>query len=133
MKTVLDTLYAIARILTLPLRSLGEFVLTFAMPACRAIAGVCLMTAAVALAADIGPLSAGGARSFTPTPAIKHWQQMSPRTLEVSKAGVSRIRPWVWDAVAVPLRLPSFVVFTLLGLVFGYMGRHRRRVNIFAN
>jgi hypothetical protein len=126
---------ALARLLTLPLlRAIGGIFLTLAIPSLRALAGVFLVVAAIALASDAGPLTAGGQRSFEPTQVIRHWQQLAPSSLESTQTFLTkRTRPWVWDAVSAPLRLPSFVFFALLGALVGYLGRHRYRVNIFAN
>jgi hypothetical protein len=45
-----------------------------------------------------------------------------------------RSHPLVWDyGVAQILRVPTWGLFGLLGLLLGYAGRRRRRVDIFAN
>ena len=72
--------------------------------------------------------------TFEPATVVKHWQQVSPTTLEATRTYLTtRTRPWVWDAFSAPLRLPAVVFFAALGLILGYLGRHRRRVEIFAN
>ena len=126
---------ALMRMTALPvLRAIGGVTWTLALPTFRALAGVCLIVAAVALAADAGPAGNGGAVRLQPTAVLTQWEQIAPASLEATRGFVvSRIRPWVWDAISAPLRLPAFVFFAGLGLAFGYVGRHRRHVAIFAN
>ena len=125
----------LVRVLTLPLlRAVGGVAWTLAVPALRALAGVFLIVAAVALASDAGPVSPGAPKSFQPTAVVAHWQQIAPSSLDATRTFLTkRTKPWVWDALSAPLRLPTFVFFSGLGLVFGYFGRHRRRVEIFVN
>lgn len=125
----------ILRVTALPvLRGGGGFLWTLAVPTLRVLAGVSIVVASVALASDAGPVSAGGGVHLKPTPVLAHWQEIAPGTLEATRGFVQkRMRPWIWDAVSAPLKLPSFVFFFLLGLMLGYLGRHRRQVAIFAN
>jgi hypothetical protein len=135
MASLMRMLASLTRLLTLPvLRAVGGVIVAIAVPLSRALAGVCLIVAAVALASDMGPGSLSRQRSIEPTSVIRNWQQIAPSSLEaVQSFLVKRTRPWIWDAFSAPLRLPSFVFFAALGLLFGYLGRHRQRVNIFAN
>jgi hypothetical protein len=133
-------LTGLARLLTLPLlRGLGGVLLTLSVPTLRAVAAIFLVVAAVALASDAGTSTTGGAATgaksaFHATPVLAHWQKLAPTSLDATRAFVTtRLRPWVWDAVSGPLRLPSFVFFAALGALLGYLGRHRRRVEIFVN
>jgi hypothetical protein len=133
--SVMGGLASLARILTLPvLREIGGILLTLTVPVLRALAGVFLIVAAVALASDLGTVTTGGRARIEPTSVITHWQQIAPASLEDARSFLTkRTRPWVWDAFSAPLRLPAFAVFALLGLIAGYIGRRRNRVNIFSN
>lgn len=133
--SLLGGLGRLARVLTLPLlRGIGGILLTLMVPVLRALAGVCFIAAAVAFASDIGTTSVGSGRRIEPTAVVKHWQQIAPESLEGTRSFLTtRTRPWVWDAFSAPLRLPTFVFFTVVALLFGYLGRRRNRVNIFAN
>jgi hypothetical protein len=140
MTSLMRALTGLARLLTLPLlRGLGGVFLTLAVPTLRAVAGICLVVAAVALASDAGTVTTGGPTtggraSFHATPVLAHWQSVAPTSLDATRSFVTkRLRPWVWDAGSAPLRLPSFVFFAALGALLGYLGRHRRRVEIFVN
>ena len=132
------TVYAVgnaAHVLTMPLlRGIGGILATIAIPVLRGLAGVCLIIAAVGLASDMGTATMGGKRQIEPTSVVQNWQRFSPSSLEATRSFLTkRARPWVWEAFSAPLRMPTFVFFALLGLMFGYLGRRRHRVNIFAN
>jgi len=121
--------------LIMPLLSgIGGIAATIAVPTLRGLAGVCFIVAAVALASDMGMATMDGAQKIRPTAVSQHWQQVTPSSFEATRSFiVKRARPWVWDAFSTPLRMPTFVFFALGGLLFGYLGRRRNRVNIFAN
>jgi hypothetical protein len=135
MSAILRAMTALIRSLTLPLlRGIGGIATTIALPTFRALAGIFLVVAAVALAHDAGNISADPAKGFQPTAVVTHWQQFAAPSLDNTKQFVTkRLRPWVWDALSAPLKLPSFVFFTLVAIVLGYCGRHNRTVEIFAN
>ena len=135
MTSLKHLLAGLLRVTALPvLRATGGVLWTISIPAFRALAGVCLVFAAVALASDAGPVSMGGPVRLQSTPVLTHWEYFSPSSLEATRGFVvKRMRPWVWDATSAPLRLPSFVFFTGLGIVFGFLGRRRRHTVIFVN
>jgi len=126
---------ALLRMTALPvLRGLGGFVWTLMVPTLRVLSGVSIVIASVAMASDAGPVSFAGGVHLKSTPVLAHWQQVAPSSLEATRGFVQkRMRPWIWDAVSAPLKMPSFVFFLLLGVLLGYLGRHRRQVAIFAN
>ena len=128
-------LTALLRITALPfLRAVGGLLWSITVPTFRVLAGVCLIVAAVALASDAGPAMMGGPMRLQPTTVLTHWENSAPASLESAHGFiVNRMRPWIWDAASAPLKLPAFVFFTGLGLAFGYLGRRRRLVAIFAN
>lgn len=132
---ILNAAGTLAHVLTMPLlRGIGGILATIAIPVLRGLAGVCLIVAAVALASDMGTATMGGQQRIEPTSVVRHWQTFGTHSLEQTKSFLNkRTRPWVWEAFSTPLRMPSFAFFTLLGLFFGYLGRRRQRVNIFAN
>lgn len=135
MSYIWSTLTALARILTLPaLRALGGMLSAVLMPVARGAAGVALVIAAVALAHDLGPTTIGRSSEFSPTSVMAHWQQVAPAALKATRTFVtSRMPSWVWSAISAPLTLPTFIFFTFLSGVFGYFGRRRHKVEMFAN
>ncbi len=100
----------------------------------RFLASLFLLIAVVALVADATPGTHEG-NKFVATSLAKHWVDLAPSTLESTKAGVARHTfPWVWDSVIAPiLAVPTFVLFGLLALLTGYLGRRRHRVDIYIN
>lgn len=104
------------------------------MAAFRFLAAVFLLVAVIALVTDLtAPLS--GPQSFKATTVEAQWQEMAPATLQSTRAAVEKgTAPWVWTGVVGPLlHLPTFLLFGLLAMLSGYLGRRRRKVNIFVN
>jgi len=100
----------------------------------RFLAGLCLVIAIIALVADFTH-RAGGTRTGLLTPMAQHWHDIAPGTLAATqrlvRAGVHSL---AWDAGIRPLiALPTALVFGVLGGVFAYAGRRRRRTNIYRN
>jgi len=104
------------------------------LAAFRFIAAVFLVVAVIALVTDLTtPLS--NAQAFKATTLEAQWQEMAPATLQSTRAAVIKgTAPWVWSSLIGPLlHLPTFLLFGLLALLCGYIGRRRRKVNIFVN
>lgn len=104
------------------------------MTSLRFLAAVFLLVAVVTLVNDATPAFYGAA-PFSATTLEGQWAEMAPASLAVAKAAVSgRVGPWLWNWLDwVVLRQPTFVVFGVLALVSGQLGRRRRRVEIFVN
>lgn len=104
------------------------------MPVLRLLAGLCLLIAVLALVADASPWL-GRSGDFDATSLAAHWKQIAPGSLERAEAAVVRSSPpWLWDPLVRSLiGLPTFVLFGGLGLLLGFLGRRRRRINIYAN
>ena len=100
----------------------------------RFLASLFLLIAVVALVADATP-TGQGAHSFAATSLDKHWSDLAPISLEGAKAGISRATfPWVWHSLIAPvLSVPTFLMFGVLGVLCGYLGRRRHRVDIYIN
>lgn len=104
------------------------------MAVLRFFAALFLLVAAIALVADAtGPITA--AESFEPTSFLGHWRQFAPATLKTAEKFVSsRLAPLAWDPVITTLLSPpTFLIFGGAGLLAGYLGRRRQRINVFAN
>ncbi len=100
----------------------------------RLISHPLLLLAAVALVYD-GTRTLAGGSGFVMTSFLEHWQTIAPASLESTQGFVTRrLAAGLWDPVIMSaLRLPAWVVLGGLGLIFGYIGRKRRAVNVFAN
>jgi hypothetical protein len=102
--------------------------------ALRFLAGLFLLAAAIVLATDATrPLN--GTAPFVPTPMARHWADTAPRSLAAAKAAVvQRAGNFAWDGVvAQVLRVPTFAFLGGLGVLCGYLGRRRRKVDIYVN
>ncbi len=104
------------------------------MTVLRFLAGICLIAALVALVTDATRPRPEQA-AFAPTSLGKLWSDTAPRSLAATRNAVSQASsPLIWDAlVARVLQLPTFLALGGLGLLFGYLGRRRRRIDVFTN
>jgi hypothetical protein len=101
--------------------------------ALRIFAGIFFLFAAIALAADLTRYANGS--GFAMTSLAAHWRGFSPIMLKnVQQAVSGTLHPLVWDPVIWRLiSLPAWFLFGAIGLTFAYLGRAKRRVNIFIN
>jgi hypothetical protein len=99
----------------------------------RFLAGVALLIAVLAAVYD-GTRSAAADRVVT-TSCLEHWAYLAPDNLNKVRTATRRnLPPAVWDAgISKVLDLPAWGLFGVAGLLLGYAGRRRRRVNVFAN
>ena len=69
------------------------------------------------------------------TSLLEHWSTLAPTLLNTTQSAVKRSTPpLVWDlGLGKALLLPAPLVFFAIGVLFAYIGRRRRRVNVFAN
>ena len=99
----------------------------------RFMAAVFLLLALLAGVYD-GTRTLAAERLVT-TSLLEHWSALAPTLLATAQGAVKRsTHPLVWDAgLAKVLLLPAPLVFFAIGVLFAYIGRRRRRVNVFAN
>ena len=99
----------------------------------RFLAGVLLLVAVIFAVNDATRL-AGPDRGSAVT-MHQTWSTVSPNSLNAAQRAVqSTTHPAVWTWGVHPLlQLPAWALFGLLGLVLAFVGRRRRRVNIYAN
>jgi hypothetical protein len=100
------------------------------MAVLRILAGIFFLFAAIALASDI--TRSGG---FAMTSIAAHWKAFSPQMLAAAQKAISgNLHPFVWDPLIWRLiSLPAWFLLGAIGLTFAYLGRAKRRVNIFIN
>jgi hypothetical protein len=99
----------------------------------RFLAGVLLLIAVIA-AVDDGTRSVA-AGAFVSTPLAEHWSKIAPGLLAATQSAVSRAtHPLVWElGMRRVLLVPTWALFAVLGLLFAFAGRRRRRINVFVN
>jgi hypothetical protein len=99
----------------------------------RFLAGVLLLVAVLAAVYDGTRSLAAG--SMVATSLLEHWTKLAPVLLTSAQNSVRRAtHPAVWDqGVRQLLLVPTWAAFAALGLILAYLGRRRRRINVFAN
>lgn len=103
------------------------------MAALRFASMLFALIATVVLATDVMRAGNGSAPSIW-TPLARHWGDLSPNSFAATRKSIQSLHPLAWDYGAQPvLRLPGWLIFGSLAVVTGYLGRHRRRVDIFTN
>ena len=99
----------------------------------RFLAGVLLLVAVIAAVYDGTRSLAAGA--LVSTPLAEHWSKIAPGLLSATQNAVSRAtHPLVWElGMGKLLLVPTWALFAVLGLLFAFAGRRRRRINVFVN
>jgi len=99
----------------------------------RFLAGAILLVAVIFAVSDATrSLGTNGATAVT---VHQTWSTVSPISLSAAQGAVQRYtHPAVWNwGVLKILQLPAWALLGLLGLILAFLGRRRRRVNIYAN
>ena len=104
------------------------------MAALRFLASVFLLMAAVVLVADM-TVARPGTSSGLLTSLGQHWQTLAPQGMAAAQKGMQAgALKHVWGYLIRPLlAMPSWLLFLAIGLAFAYVGRRRRKVNVFIN
>ena len=104
------------------------------MAALRFLASLFALVAVVALVTDATP-AWNGTGPFEATSVIGHWKELAPVSLEAAQEAIIQSTPaWVWNTVVLSLlNLPTFVLFGLLAILSGYLGRHRHSLKVHIN
>jgi hypothetical protein len=99
----------------------------------RFIGSLFLLGAVIAFTADLSRPRRPGTPAFTSL--YKNWADLAPQSLAAAENAVkSRTHAIVWDPlITTPLSAPAFATFGLLAIGLLYLGRPRRRVEIFVN
>jgi hypothetical protein len=103
------------------------------MRALRFIASLFLLGAVIALTADFSRPRQANAPMLSSFE--RQWTDVAPQSLATFQKTVrTRTHSFVWDAMIRPLlAIPTAVWLGGLSLLFFYLGRRRRRVEIFVN
>ena len=103
------------------------------MPALRFLGGLLLLLAIIILVADITN-SGGSPLSGLTISTAKHWAGLAPSLLAATQKSVQAISPILWDPFLKSLlAIPAWGVFASFGALLTYLGRRRRRINIYTN
>lgn len=103
------------------------------MLAVRFIASLFLLAAVIALTADMSrPRRAASPMVWS---VERHWTEIAPQSLANARKSVAtRTHPVVWDPVIrTVLSVPAFLMLGAASAGLFYLGRPRRRVEIFVN
>jgi hypothetical protein len=104
------------------------------MPVLRFLTSIFALVAVVALVADATPALNSDA-PFKMTTLAGDWQLLAPASLAAARtAVVGATAPWVWDTAIVSLLdLPTPVLFGLLAVLCGILGRRREEMKLHIN
>jgi hypothetical protein len=104
------------------------------MAALRFLASVFLLLAAVVLVADL-TLARPGTAGGLLTSLGQHWQALAPQGMAAAQKGMQAgALKYAWSLAIRPLLVvPSWLLCLGVGLAFAYVGRRRRKVNVFVN
>lgn len=93
-----------------------------------------LLVAMVALTID-ATKSLAGQEKWIVTPLGEYWFKLSSASLNASQAAIQRhVHPYLWDPIILNiLQTPAWVFFTILGLLFYWIGRRRTHKNVYSN
>jgi hypothetical protein len=99
----------------------------------RLLSAILLLISLIALVHDASRMPAGEGLAWTSLG--EHWTKLSPASYISAQSVVQRYtHPLMWDPIIRTfLRLPTWPVIGALGILAAFLGRRRRRVNIFAN
>lgn len=103
------------------------------MLALRFIASLFLLGAVIAFTADLSRPRRTGAPVFSSIE--RHWSDLAPQSLSAAQKAVrTRTHPLLWDPVIRSvLGVPAFLMLGSFSAALFYLGRPRRRVEIFIN
>ena len=100
----------------------------------RILSGLFLFVATLALIAEAtrAQLGVPGAPF---TPLLAQLTEAAPQALRAVERSTRNVHPLLWDpALTSILALPAWIGLGSIGLILGWLGRHRRRsINVFTN
>ncbi len=104
-----------------------------AKPAMRFLTYIFLIIAVISFVADLTP-ALNGVRDYSSTTLGTHWKDFAPNALqEAQKVITIKVGAWAWSSIAVILSLPTSFLFGFLAGLTAYAGRHRDKLEVFAN
>lgn len=94
-----------------------------------------LLVAMVALMIDGTKSLASGEGQWIVTPLGEHWFNLHASSLNMAQAAIERyVHPLLWDPGIISLlQVPTWILFSVLGLIFYWLGRRRRQLDVYEN
>jgi len=94
-----------------------------------------LILAMVILTIDGTKSLASSEGQWIATPLGETWFKLHAPSLNTAQAAIERhVDPALWDPVILSiLQVPSWIVFAVLGLLLYWLGRKRRRIDVYDN
>src|SRR5262249_35091072 len=105
------------------------------MVALRFIGALFALAAVIALVADLTPRASTNAVRPGMTSIAMHWNGIAPQSFSNAREAVrNRLGRWVWDPVITSvIGIPAWITLGLISAACFYVGRPRRRIEIFTN
>jgi hypothetical protein len=101
--------------------------------ALRFLSGLFLLVASIALISE-ATRAQQGVPGAPFTPFLSQLMESAPQTLAGLQRSLRNVHPALWDPVMKSvLSAPAWVSLGGVGLVLGWLGRRRRRINVFTN
>jgi hypothetical protein len=93
-----------------------------------------MLGATLALVYDVSR-SVTAKTGFVSTSLGEHWFKLHVASLNLLQATTERyVTPKLWDpGIVTVLHMPAWLVLGMIGIGLFYLGRHRRKVAVFAN
>jgi hypothetical protein len=97
----------------------------------RFLAALFSLFTLISFAADVSRPATDGEGAIS---LQQHIHSLAPAFLSALERSMSHAVPFLWDpALKTLLSLPATMIFLVLAIACGYLGRPRRRIRIFAN
>jgi hypothetical protein len=89
------------------------------------LSGYLFLCVALVAAAFDGTRMIADKNDLAFTSFIAHWQLLNPHSLEVTRAAIEHVNPYLWSLLMTVLVLPTWVVAGGLGILL-YLAGYRR-------
>ena len=129
-RVCLVILRALLKIVAAVLRGLA----TVAKPAMRFLTYLFLIIAVVSFVADFTP-ALNGLKDYSSTTLREHLNDFAPTALEAAKnVAIKNVGAWTWNNIAETiLGFSTTLLFAILSGLTAFAGRHREKLEVYAN
>ena len=100
----------------------------------RLLGGLLILLAVIAAVSDATKTQSAKS-GIVVTSMARQWAEIAPQSLSAAQTTVQRsLHPALWDPVLLKLlQAPTWAALGLTGIALCYLGRRRRRVNVYSN